>query len=110
MVGEPVTQLCDIVEAEFEPMTDVVSVMLPVMVLVLADDPLLVGLIVAFWELLGTFFVIASTLVPVVHVGDIVETVTVQDDMIGYPAAAFSMCHVEQLVIVAAEAAAQDWI
>lgn len=53
---------------------------------------------------------IESTLIAVVQVGDTVETVTVQDDVTGYPAAAFSRCHVEQLVIVTAEAAAQDWM
>lgn len=55
VVGEPgiimpfeVVQLCDIVAAEFEPLTNDVSVMLPVMVLVLAEDPLLVGVVTTF--------------------------------------------------------------
>lgn len=48
-VGEPfeIVQLCGIVEAEFEPITNDVSVMLPVMVLVLAGE-LLLGVVAPF--------------------------------------------------------------
>jgi hypothetical protein len=86
----------DAVEAESELITTRVMVTLPVLVLVRADEP---------FEL---FLVMASTFLTVAQVEEGVETVTVHDEVVGYPAVASSKCHVEQLVIVMGAAMVQD--
>lgn len=88
-------------EVESPPMTTCVIVMLPVMVLV--PEVLLSRSRVASM----TFLRAVETVVIVVQ-DEGVDIVTVQDEVMGYPAAAFSMCHVEQLVIEIAGAVLQD--
>lgn len=97
------------IDPEPEFMTTCVIITLPVIVLV-PEGPLPVSVMLLLPEALATFFAVVKTVVTVTQVEAGVEIVVVHDEVIGYPAAASSICHVEQLVIVTADATVQDWM